>query len=241
MSIAIIGAMEEEIELLRSELQDRSSLSAANGLIFYSGQLNGQEVVLLRCGIGKVNAALATAVLLERFQCELIINTGVAGGLDAELQVGDVVIATELVYSDVDATAFNYVYGQVPQMPERYALPPNLLALAQQVIDLRAREERIVTGLITTADSFISQSERVAFIRTQFPEARATDMEGAAIAQTAFQFGVPFLNVRSISDMAGSEAAGLFKSHLELAARNSAEMVKDFISLYMQFSKNSKK
>ncbi|WP_310831809.1 5'-methylthioadenosine/adenosylhomocysteine nucleosidase [Paenibacillus pedocola] len=231
MSIAIIGAMEEEVALLLSKMRDVAELEAGGGRL-YSGSLNGREVVLLKSGIGKVNAALTTTLLLERFHCKLIINTGAAGGLGAGLQVGDVVIAEELVYSDVDATAFSYAYGQVPQMPQRYPVSAGLLELAGKVIQRGGRQEQVVVGLITTADSFISQPERVEEIRSRFPEALATDMEGAAIAQTAYQFGVPFLAVRAISDIAGAEAAGLFEAHLDLAAKNSTEVVLEILSLY---------
>jgi adenosylhomocysteine nucleosidase len=231
MSIAIIGAMEEEVELLKSHIEDIQHLVVAKSH-FYTGRLKGQEVVLLQSGIGKTNAALTTAVLLERFACELIINTGSAGGLDPELQVGDVVIAEELAYSDVDATAFNYAYGQVPQMPASYPVDKGLVALAQKAVEQNPRKERVVTGLITTADSFLGHPELADAIRTRFPASKASDMEGAAIAQTAYQFGVPFLSIRSISDNAGSEAAGLFKSHLDLASTNSAEVVEAFLGLY---------
>ncbi|MNC33480.1 5'-methylthioadenosine/S-adenosylhomocysteine nucleosidase [compost metagenome] len=231
MSIAIIGAMEEEVAPILSKLKDFRSLKAGGGRL-YAGVLDGQEVVLLQSGIGKVNAAVATALLLERFHCELIINTGAAGGLAAGLSVGDVVIAEELVYSDVDATAFSYAYGQVPQMPQRYPVAAGLLAQAQKLVRSGGRQEQIVTGLITTADSFISDPQRAVSIISRFPEAKATDMEGTAIAQTAYQFGVPFLAVRAISDIAGSEAAGLFKAHLEMAARNSADVVLEILARY---------
>lgn len=231
MSIAIIGAMEEEVALLLSRMTEVRSLKAGVGRL-HSGRLNGLDVVLLQSGIGKVNAAVTTTLLLERFHCELIINTGAAGGLAPELKVGDVVIAEELIYSDVDATAFSYAYGQVPQMPDRYPVAGDLLAAAKQVIARTSRAEAVVTGLITTADSFISRPERADEILSRFPAAKATDMEGAAIAQTAYQFGVPFVAVRAISDIAGSEAAGLFKSHLELAATNSAEIVTEILALY---------
>ncbi|ASA19591.1 5'-methylthioadenosine/adenosylhomocysteine nucleosidase [Paenibacillus donghaensis] len=231
MSIAIIGAMEEEVAPIRSQLADVRVLQVA-GATYWSGRWDGREVVLVRSGIGKVNAAMTTAVLLERFRVELIINTGAAGGLDPELAVGDVVMATEQVYSDVDATVFNYAYGQVPQMPQRYPVHPDGLALAQKLIDLKARQEKIVTGLITTEDSFIGRTELAEAIRKNFPDSKATDMEGAAIAQTAYQFGIPYAAFRSISDVCGSEAAGLFNSNLELAAANSAAAVRDFLSLY---------
>ncbi|BCG57884.1 5'-methylthioadenosine/adenosylhomocysteine nucleosidase [Paenibacillus sp. URB8-2] len=232
MSIAIIGAMEEEVEVLRSRLENVRRTEAAGGS-YYSGTLEGRDIVLLQSGIGKVNAALTTTLLIERYQPELIINTGAAGGIGSSLRIGDVVVGTELAYSDVDATAFlQYEYGQVPRMPARYPVPEEFLALARQLAAARKQDGRVLTGLITTADSFIGSKEAADFIRGRFPESLATDMEGAAIAQTAYRFGVPFLAVRAISDLAGSEAEGLFTSHLDLAAVNAAEFVLDWVKLY---------
>lgn len=231
MSIAIIGAMEEEIADLKAQIEGIKMTQIANG-IFYTGQLEGKEVILLQSGIGKANAASTTALLIERFSPELVINTGSAGGLDPALHVGDVVVATELTYSDVDGTAFGYTYGQVPQMPASYPVDPALLAFATEALGETRIEGQIVNGLITTADSFISQAERAHFIRSQFPEAKVTDMEGAAVVQTAYQFGVPFLAVRSLSDLAGVEAADSFDSNLDLAAANSAAVVVALVAAY---------
>lgn len=231
LSIAIIGAMEEEIAGLKAQIEGISMTRIANG-IFYTGRLQGKEVVLLQSGIGKANAALTTALLIERFNPELVINTGSAGGLDPALRVGDVVVATELTYSDVDGTAFGYTYGQVPQMPASYPVEPALLDFATKTLAATKIEGQIVTGLITTADSFIYQAERAHFIRSQFPKAKVTDMEGTAVVQTAYQFGIPFLAVRSLSDLAGAEAAGTFDSNLDLAAANSAAVVVALVAAY---------
>ncbi|MFF2908774.1 5'-methylthioadenosine/adenosylhomocysteine nucleosidase [Paenibacillus sp. NPDC057934] len=231
MSIAIIGAMEEEVALIKSHLENIQQLVVAKSN-FFTGQLKGTDVVLVQSGIGKANAAMTTAILLERFQVELIINIGAAGALDPGLQIGDVVIAEEITYSDVDATVFNYVYGQVPQMPASYPVDKQWVALALEGAALIHSERRVVTGLVTTEDSFIGHSELAISIRTRFSESKASDMEGAAIAQTAYQFGVPFLSVRGISDNVGAGAAELFTSNVDLAAKNSAEVVEAFLTLY---------
>ncbi|OPA74245.1 5'-methylthioadenosine/S-adenosylhomocysteine nucleosidase [Paenibacillus selenitireducens] len=230
MAIAIIGAMDEEVELLRSELQEIQETKVGRG-VFYSGKLNNQEIVLLQSGIGKANAALTTALLIERFQPQLIINIGSAGALDSSLQIGDVVVASELAYSDVNATAFEYVYGQVPQMPARYPVDAHVYTLAQTLVNERNAEHNVVTGLITTEDSFIGTQAQADQIRSRFPESRATDMEGAAIAQTAYLLDIPFFAVRAISDNAGHGAGELFDANLHTAAKHSTEFVKQLISL----------
>ncbi|MFF2017558.1 5'-methylthioadenosine/adenosylhomocysteine nucleosidase [Paenibacillus sp. NPDC058177] len=231
MSIAIIGAMEEEVALIKSHLEDIQQLVVAKSN-FFTGRLKGKDIVLVQSGIGKANAAMTTTILLERFQVELIINIGAAGALDPGLQIGDVVIAEEITYSDVDATVFNYVYGQVPQMPASYPVDKQWVALALEGAALIHSKRSVVTGLVTTEDSFIGHSELAVSIRARFPESKASDMEGAAIAQTAYQFGVPFFSVRGISDNVGAGAAELFTSNVDLAAKNSAEVVEAFLTLY---------
>lgn len=229
MGIAIIGAMEEEIAWLRKRVEKPSQTEAAGGT-FYSGTLAGREVVLLRGGVGKVNAALTAALLIERWQPELIVNIGSAGGIGDGLRIGDVVVGTEHAYSDVDATAFSrYEYGQVPRMPARYKAAEQLVAAALRLA-VTQPDLRVVSGLITTADSFIGNRDAADFIRTRFPESLVTDMESAAIAQAAYWFQVPFLAVRSVSDIAGGGAGELFEGNLELAALNSAKFALELIS-----------
>uniref|UniRef100_UPI001D1582D4 5'-methylthioadenosine/adenosylhomocysteine nucleosidase n=1 Tax=Cohnella sp. REN36 TaxID=2887347 RepID=UPI001D1582D4 len=204
MRVAFIAPMSEEAAPLLGRF-DHASETTVAGASFYAGELAGRETLLLRCGIGKTNAAWTTAVLIERYRPDLILHYGVAGGLAAGLRVGDVVLATELAYSDVDATAFGYEYGQVPQMPSRYPVEPGLLALAERAASSAGTEGRLARGLITTADAFVNRPEQAAAIRAHFPEVQAIDMEGAAIAQTASRFGVSCLVVRALSDLAGVE------------------------------------
>jgi adenosylhomocysteine nucleosidase len=223
VKIAIIGAMEEEVAILRNQIQSSSSNTIANSE-FTSGRLKGADVVLLRSGIGKVNAAMSTAVLLHRYRPDIVINTGSAGGLNPALQVGDIVISTEVRHHDVDATVFGYEYGQVPQMPAAYQADRHLVETAARCADT-LKGVQVVKGLIATGDSFMSDPERVKSIQNKWKDLQAVEMEAAAIAQVSYQFGTPFVIIRSLSDIAGKESNISFDQYLEKAARNSAELV----------------
>lgn len=223
MRVGIIGAMDEEVDLLRSKLDNREDTVLA-GSEFYSGKIDGLDVVLLKSGIGKVNAALGTALLIEKFQPDLIINTGSAGGFHKDLNVGDVVISTEVRHHDVDVTVFGYEYGQVPRMPAFYAPDEKLVTVAVKSAE-RIEGIQVAKGLIASGDSFMSDAERVEFIRSKMPDLFAAEMEAAAIAQVAYQFGVPFVIIRSLSDIAGKDSNLSFDQFLATAAKNSAELI----------------
>jgi adenosylhomocysteine nucleosidase len=223
MKIGIIGAMEEEVVLLRDRLKDLEEKKLA-GCEFYSGKLDGLEVILLKSGIGKVNAAIGTTLMIELYQPEVIINTGSAGGFHKELNVGDVVISTDVRHHDVDATIFGYEYGQVPQMPASY-VPDETLVKAAEKAGARVENIQVVKGLIASGDSFMSDHARVEEIKTKFPELFAAEMEAAAIAQTCYQFGVPFVIIRSLSDIAGKDARVSYDQFLQTASQNSADLV----------------
>ncbi|CAM3818066.1 5'-methylthioadenosine/S-adenosylhomocysteine nucleosidase [Mesobacillus zeae] len=223
MKIAIIGAMEEEVTLLRDKIENPVT-EIIGGCEFTAGILEGAEVVLLRSGIGKVNAAMSTAILLERFKPDCVINTGSAGGLNPELNVGDVVISSEVRHHDVDVTAFGYEYGQVPQLPAAFEANSSLVEIAESSAE-GIEGIQVVKGLITTGDSFMNDPERVDYIRTKFNGLQAVEMEAAAIAQVAYQFGIPFVIIRSLSDIAGKESDVSFEAFLATAAKNSAGLV----------------
>mgnify|MGYP001239212611 FL=1 len=223
MKIAIIGAMEEEVAILRNQIESSNTDTIANSE-YTSGKLKGADVVLLKSGIGKVNAAMSTAVLLYHYQPDVVINTGSAGGLNPELQVGDIVISTEVRHHDVDATVFGYEYGQVPQMPAAYLADKRLIETAARSAETLTGVQ-VVKGLITTGDSFMSDPDRVESIRHKWNDLQAVEMEAAAIAQVCYQFGTPFVIIRSLSDIAGKESNISFDQYLEKAARNSAELV----------------
>lgn len=225
--IAIIGAMDEEVALIKAWLSDLSCETIA-GCDFYFGKLDGREVVLLKSGIGKVNAAVSTTLLLSKFNPEKVINTGSAGGFDLTLNVGDVVISDTVIHHDVDVTAFGYVMGQVPNMPAGYDANQDLICAAQNAIseipDIIAK-----VGLIGTGDSFMNDPERVQSVRDTFPSLMAVEMEAAAVAQVCYKFDTPFVIVRALSDIAGKESSQSFESYLKVAAKNSSLMVRSML------------
>ncbi|MFC7783186.1 5'-methylthioadenosine/S-adenosylhomocysteine nucleosidase [Rossellomorea sp. GCM10028870] len=227
MKIAIIGAMEEEVALLRENISNPVVETIA-GCEYTSGMMKDKEVILLRSGIGKVNAAMSTAVLLQHFKPDCIINTGSAGGFDPSLNVGDVVISTEVRHHDVDVTAFGYEYGQVPQLPAAFTADEKLMKTAIASVK-ELGDAQVVSGLIATGDSFMNDPVRVEAIRDKFTDLQAVEMEAAAIAQVAHQFHVPFVIIRSLSDIAGKESDVSFEQYLEKAALHSAKMVMSIV------------
>ncbi|WP_062355637.1 5'-methylthioadenosine/S-adenosylhomocysteine nucleosidase [Bacillus kwashiorkori] len=227
MKIAIIGAMEEEVRILREQLSNKTSETIAN-CEFTIGTLFNKEVILLKSGIGKVNAAMATSILLERYSPDYIINTGSAGGLNPELKIGDLVISNEVRHHDVDATAFGYEIGQVPQMPPAYQANEYLVNIAMESAKEIAGVQTVI-GLIATGDSFMSDANRVRQVGENFTQVQAVEMEAAAIAQVAFQFSTPFVIIRSLSDIAGKESDISFDQFLETAALHSTKLVLNIV------------
>ncbi|WNL40538.1 5'-methylthioadenosine/S-adenosylhomocysteine nucleosidase [Halomonas sp. PAMB 3232] len=222
--IGIIGAMAQEVSILAGQLEGVERLEHA-GFVFYSGTRHGLEVVILQSGIGKVNAAVGTAVLLERYQPEAIINTGSAGGFALDLDIGDIIISSEVRHHDVDAVVFGYEMGQVPGMPAAYVADSALCDVARQaIIDLG--EVNVREGLIATGDAFMADPARVAATRAQFPAMLAVEMEAAAIAQTCYLYGCPFVVIRALSDIPGAGDNHLsFEQFLDIAADHSSRMV----------------
>lgn len=227
MKIGIIGAMEEEILLLKSKMSNKKEWTEAKA-DFIEGQIGEVEVVLVRCGIGKVNAALTTTLLLAKHDIDLIVNTGSAGGIGAGLHVGDVVIASEMAYHDVDATVFGYSIGQVPQMPARYIA--NQGTIEKTITAAKKTGLTPVKGLIVTSDSFIASQAQTDVILSNFPDALASEMEGAAIAQVCYQFDVSFVIIRAMSDVADEEAGVSFDEFIIEAGKKSAEMVLELVA-----------
>lgn len=222
-TIAIIGAMEEEVTLLRSKLENLETEIHA-GFEYYLGSLHGKNIVLLRSGIGKVNAAISTTVMMQTYQPDFIINTGSAGGFHTDLEVGDIVISSSVCHHDVDVTPFGYELGQVPGLPACF-LPDNSLVKAAQNSIESLQEVAHMHGLIATGDRFMHQPEDVTNTRNNFPEMIACEMEAAAVAQVCHTFEKPFVIIRSLSDIAGKENAVTFEKYLEQAATHSAKVI----------------
>ncbi|MDX5377244.1 MAG: 5'-methylthioadenosine/S-adenosylhomocysteine nucleosidase [Halomonas sp.] len=226
--IGIIGAMAQEVAYLASLLEDRRTRTHV-GCTFHHGKLHGVDVVILQSGIGKVNAAIGTTLLLDVYQPEAIINTGSAGGFGEGLDIGDVVVSSEVRHHDVDAVVFGYEHGQVPQMPAAYMPDKRLVALARECVEALG-EVRVVEGLIATGDVFMACPELVSKTRSRFPTMLAAEMEAAAIAQTCHLYGCPFVVIRALSDIAGGGDNHLsFEQFLEKAAAHSARMVERMI------------
>ena len=230
--IGIIGAMEQEIALLKQQLHNITTTQIAS-FEFYQGQLNGIDVVLVQSGIGKVAAAIATTLLIHQFAPDCVINTGSAGGFDPELAVGDIVISSEVRHHDVDVTAFGYEPGQVPRMPAAFTAHPALIQAAEQSIAALGFCQT-KKGLITTGDVFMCDPARIAATRATFPLMLAVEMEGAAIAQVCHQLNTPFVVIRSLSDIAGKESPTSFEAYLEIASRNSSAMVLELLQQLRQ-------
>lgn len=226
--IGIIGAMRQEVERLAGLLDERRTRHHV-GCTFHTGRLHGVDVVILQSGIGKVNAAVGTTLLLDVYQPEAIINTGSAGGFGEGLEIGDVVISSEVRHHDVDAVVFGYEHGQVPQMPAAYLPDQRLVATARECIE-QLGEVKVVEGLIATGDVFMACPELVSKTRSRFPTMLAAEMEAAAIAQTCHLYGCPFVIIRALSDIAGKGDNHLsFEEFLDTAAAHSARMVEAMV------------
>lgn len=226
-TIAVIGAMEQEIELLKASMSDVETHQF--GTFFaYRGGLGGKQIVLVLSGIGKVNAAVATAWVIHHFSPDCVINTGSAGGLASGLKVGDVVIGEHAAHHDVDVTAFGYEHGQVPRLPAAYASDTALTAAAEQAA-AAFEGAAVVRGLVASGDQFVHNAEHTAQIKQHFPNVAAVEMEAAAIAQTCHQLHTPFVIIRAISDSADEKANISFDEFLKTAAVNSAKMVMQLV------------
>lgn len=228
-SFGIVGAMEPEIALLKNALHHCQSHQIGHVTI-YTGNLNGKSVALCLSGIGKVNAAIATTLLIEHFAPDCIINTGSAGAIAQGLNIGDVVIGVESVHHDVDVTAFGYAYGQLPQQPARYTAHSTLISAAELAIN-QLPHLRHIRGVIASGDQFIHGEQSLQLIRERFNDVVAVEMEAAAIAQTCHQANKPFVIIRAISDNADHDAEISFEQFLQTAATHSAQMVQYLIAV----------
>ena len=223
MKIAIIGAMEPEVAHL-IETMSNPVHSKVAGIEFVEGQLSGQDVVVTRSGIGKVAASIATTLVINNFKVDAVVNTGSAGGFVDSLNIGDIVISSEVRHHDVDVTAFGYEIGQMASQPAAFIPDTKLVEAAKAAISSLG-EAQVIEGLIATGDSFICDPERTKVMLNNFPTMAACEMEAAAIAQVCHQFEVPFVVIRSLSDNANDDSAVDFDSYIVKAGHYSALMV----------------
>ena len=227
MKYGIICAMEEEIKTLVEKLADKQEQSIAD-MKYYTGTINGHEVVLVQPGIGKVQAAVNTAFLANNFHVDCIINSGSAGGIGDGMHVGDVVLSTGTAYHDADSTAFGYKMGQMPGQPQIFEADAHLREAVKKAAEENGLPVR--EGLIVTGDQFINSTAKIKQIKSIFPDALCSEMEGAAVGQVAHEFNIPYLVIRAMSDVGDEEASQSFDEFVIDAGKRSAKMILTLLS-----------
>lgn len=224
MKIGIIGAMDIETEKLKSQMNVVGIREIA-GMSYFSGTLEAQSVVVVTCGVGKVNAATCTQILISEFKVDAVINTGVSGAIHNDLNVGDIVISTDCMEHDFDCTGFGYSYGVIPRMQESvFKADENLVAAAYEACATSDIGVNFFKGRIVSGDQFVSSAERKAFIEEHF-NAHTTEMEGASIAHVCYLSQLPFVIIRSMSDKADGSAHVNFDEFALKAADHSNKIV----------------
>jgi adenosylhomocysteine/aminodeoxyfutalosine nucleosidase len=219
--IAIMGAMPEEIEPIISKLENlKETKYAAN--TYYEGTYNGKELVVAYSKIGKVFATLTATSLIEKFACDTLLFSGVAGAISPDLNIGDLIIADGLVQHDLDITAFGHPYGYVPEGEVCILTDVALRNIAKEVA--KAKGLKLVEGIIATGDQFVADPERKEWISKTF-KADALEMEGAAVAVVCDSLKIPFFILRAISDSADMDASFNFDEFLESSAKTSADFI----------------
>lgn len=228
--IGIIGAMDVEVKTLKSLLENPAEKKVM-GLTFVEGLLEGKEVVIVQSGIGKVNAALCTQILIWEFKVSRVINTGIAGAMAQGLKVLDFVVSTDCLYHDMDASGFGYKKTQIPQMECSDFLADSLLVkTAEEAFSLlkEAEGHSLLAGRIASGDQFVSSKEVKALIKENCNPA-CVEMEGAAIAHAAYLNKVPFVIIRCMSDMADDSGENVYSFNEEAAADLSAALVREIV------------
>lgn len=223
-TIGIIGAMEVEVARLKEDMEISREVKKA-GMEFCEGMLMGQKAVVVRSGIGKVNAAVCTQILVDEFQVDAVINTGIAGSLNADINIGDIVISTDVLHHDMDAVNFGYEPGQIPQMDVfSFAADEALAAKAEAVCHEVNPEIAVFRGRVVSGDQFIADKATKNRITEQF-HGFCTEMEGAAIAQASYLNEVPFVIIRAISDKADDSASEDYPTFEKKAVEHSVRLV----------------
>ena len=228
MKIGIIGAMELEVEALKEQMDVKNIVEKAS-MKFYEGTLRGKDVVIVQCGIGKVNAGICVQILADLFQVDAVINTGVAGSLRAEINIGDIVVSTDACEHDMDVTALGYKQGIIPQMKESFfKADRQLVEAAIEVCREVNPDINVYEGRVLSGDQFISGEEIKNKLIDLF-DGFCTEMEGAAIAHAAFLNEIPYVVIRAISDKADGSAHMDYPEFERAAAAHSAKLVENLV------------
>lgn len=229
MKIGIIGAMEVEVETLKSKMTIKNTVKKAS-MEFFEGSIGNTEVVVVRSGIAKVNAGICVQILVDLFNVTHVINTGVAGSLDARINIGDIVLSTDACYHDVDATVFGYKKGEVPQLGTvAFTADSSLREKAKAAIKSTAPDLGVFEGRVCSGDQFISSGDVKDCIKKDF-DGMCTEMEGAAIAQGCYLNNIPFLIIRAISDKADGSDIVDYPVFEAKAAKDCAALVLEMIT-----------
>ena len=214
--IGIIGAMDQEIDALIRQMKDKEEKTMA-GMTFHRGKLWNNEAVVVKSGVGKVNMAVCTQLMIDLYEVDILINTGIAGGLHKDIEVGDIVISSDAMQHDVDVTSRGFKPGEIPFMESSvFKADPELAAMAKEACEIVNPEIACYIGRVVTGDQFISDNRKKAEIIEKF-DACCAEMEGAAMAQVAVLNKVPFVIIRAISDKADDQAKVLVKEFEEKA------------------------
>lgn len=226
--VGIIGAMEEEVNILKGQMQEVTIKRVAS-MDFCEGILRGKRAVVVHSGIGKVNAAVCTQVLADLYHVDVVINTGVAGSLRNEINIGDIVLSTDTLQHDMDATGFGYQPGVIPRMENSiFQADPTLISIAKKVCLEEIPEVGVFTGRIVSGDQFISDKTKKEWLVKNFG-GYCTEMEGAAIAHAAYLNQIPFLIVRAISDKADHSAEMAYSVFEGMAIKNTIKLINGLI------------
>ena len=230
--IGIIGAMDIEVETLKADLKNPKITQIAD-LEFCEGELDNKEVIVVKCGIGKVNAARCVQILCDKFDVGAVVNTGIGGGIGDGLAVSDIVVGNELCQHDFDVTGFGYAKGYMfagdKDKATMYKCDEKLIEAAKKAIEENLSKEKVKTGRIATGDVFVSSYEKKKEIKENF-DALVCEMEGGAIAQTAVANNIPFVVVRAVSDLADGSAAESYEEFETQTAHLCAKIIKSFVA-----------
>jgi len=230
MIVGIIGAMEEEVAALKEAMEIQEVVEKAS-MTFCKGVLCGKDVVVVRSGIGKVNAGICAQILVDRFEVDVLINTGIAGSLNAAIDIGDMVISTDAVHHDMDATIFGDEIGQVPRMAVRYfPADAELVAKAKAANEKANPDIKTFTGRVATGDQFVASKEVKERIVSNFG-AYCTEMEGVGIAHAAYLNNISYVIIRAISDKADNSATMDYPEFEKQAIVHSVRLVKELLPM----------
>lgn len=228
-NIGIIGAMDEEVNKLKKIMTNVKIHNLAS-MEFYEGELNNKNVIVVRSGIGKVNAAICTQILIDKFNVEGLINTGIAGALDAKIDIADMVLSKDALQHDMDATGFGYKYGEIPRMKSSiFVADTDMIEKAHAACIKVNPDINVYIGRILSGDEFVQDKEKKSWLLSQF-KGYCVEMEGAAIAHVASLNNVPFLIIRGISDKADDSAQIDYDKFEAKAIENSVRLVLEMLA-----------